>query len=292
MIYKIFNTNCEVSINSLGAEIKSFKVNNKEFMHDSNKLYWGRSAPYLFPNIGTIKDGFVLIDNKEYKFSKHGFLRDTEMTVINQKENYISFKLTYNESTLKHFPYKFELVIDYLLEFQTLTTRIFVKNLDNDNLYFNFGLHPAFKVPWNENEQFEEYKIKFPREFDAKLPTVLLDSGLIDWKQTYKILENVKEIKLNHEDYSHDALCIEPYPKMPIILESPSHESIELNAPQFKTLGIWTPYPTKAPFICLEPWYGCADSPETNHNYLNKKDLIKLNANEIWINTYQIKINC
>ena len=200
--------------------------------------------------------------------------------------------LTSNESTLQHFPYKFELVIDYILENQTLTARIFVKNLDQKALHFNFGLHPAFKVPWNESEKFEDYTIKFNKPVNANLPTVLLDSGLIDWKQIYKKMENVSEIQLNHEDYSHDALCIEPYPGTPILLESPSKESIELNAPCFKTLGIWTPYPTEAPFICLEPWYGCADNPETNHHYLDKKDLIKLEANEIWINTYQIKINC
>lgn len=292
MLYKIYNKTAEVEINSLGAEIKSFKIAGKEFMHDSNKKYWGRSAPYLFPNIGTIKDGFVEIDGKEYKFSKHGFLRDSEMEVIKQSENYISFSLKWNESTIQHFPYKFELIIDYILEDQTLTARIFVKNLDQKAIHFNFGLHPAFKVPWNDTENFEDYTIKFNKPITADLPTVLLDSGLIDWKQTYKKIENVSSIKLNHEDYSHDALCIEPYPGTPIVLESPSKESIELNAPCFKTLGIWTPYPTAAPFICLEPWYGCADNPETNHHYLNKKDLIKLEANEIWVNTYQIKINC
>lgn len=292
MLYTIKDQNTVVAINSLGAEIKSFKINNKEFMHDSNKLYWGRSAPYLFPNIGTIKDGFVLIDGKEYNFKKHGFLRDTEMEVSHQTENSITFKLTYNESTLIHFPYAFEVEIHYILSNQTLTARLFVKNLGNTTLPFNFGLHPAFKVPWNDNEVFEDYKIVFENPVSANLPTVRLDSGLIDWKQIYKTMNNVKELPLNHEDYSNDALCIEPYPKGDIKLVSPSNESITLKAPCFKTLGIWTPYPTKAPFICLEPWYGCADNPETNHHYLNKKDLIKLEANEIWVNTYQIEINC
>ena len=157
MIYKIYNNLAEVSINSLGAEIKSFKIGDKEFMHNSDKKYWGRSAPYLFPNIGTIKDGFVEIDNKEYKFFKHGFLRDTEMTVVKQTENFISFQLKYTEESLINFPYEYELTIDYLLENQTLTTRIFVRNLDSKSMYFNFGLHPAFKVPWNDNETFEEY---------------------------------------------------------------------------------------------------------------------------------------
>lgn len=292
MEYIIKNNKSIVTINSKGAELKSFNINGKEFMHDANPKYWGRTAPYLFPNIGTIKDGYVTIEGKEYKFSKHGFLRDTEMELYEQKENYISFILNSSPSTLQHYPYNFKLIISYLLENETLTVKLFVKNTDTKAMYFNFGLHPAFKVPWNEDEQFEDYKICFEKPISAKLPTVLLDSGLIDWKQIYKEMNNISEIKLDHEDYSHDALCIDPQPKGIIKLVSPSDESVELSAPGFKTLGIWTPYPTKAPFICLEPWHGCADSPETNHNYMTKKDLVRLESNEIWLNTYEIKINC
>ena len=292
MQYTIKDQNTIVTINSNGAELKSFNVNGKEFMHDANPKYWGRTAPYLFPNIGTIKDGYVTIEGKDYKFSKHGFLRDTEMELYEQKENYISFILNSSEVTLSSFPYEFKLIISYLLEGQTLTVKLFVKNCGENPMYFNFGLHPAFKIPWNDTEAFEDYKIDLGEEISSKLPTVLLDSGLIDWKQTYKEFNNVRVIKLDHEDYSHDALCIEPYPKHDIKLISPSKESITLSAPGFKTLGIWTPYPNKAPFICLEPWYGCADNPETDHNYLNKKDLIRLESNEIWLNTYQLTINC
>lgn len=292
MEYIIKNQNSTATFNSKGAELRSFNVNGKEFMHDANPKYWGRTAPYLFPNIGTIKDGFVTIEGKEYKFSKHGFLRDTEMELYELKENYISFILNSSASTLAHYPYNFKLIISYLLEDKNLTVKLFVKNTGLSPMFFNFGLHPAFKVPWNENELFEDYKICFDNPVNAKLPTVLLDSGLIDWKQIHKELVNVHEIKLNHEDYSHDALCIEPYPKGNIKLMSPSNESVELSAPGFKTLGIWTPYPTKAPFICLEPWHGCADNPETNHEYTTKKDLVRLESNEIWLNTYEIKINC
>ncbi len=291
MLYTISHNNSKVSIDSKGAELKSFLVDNKEYMHDSNPKYWGRTAPNLFPNIGTIKDGYVIIDKKEYKFSKHGFLRDTEMSLHEQKENYISFILNSDEKTHLIYPYEFKLIISYLLLDQTLTVKLFVKNEGLKPLYFNFGLHPAFKIPWNENEHFEDYKIVFEQPITSTLPTVLLDSGLIDWKKEYKKLVDVNVIPLNHEDYSHDALCIEPYPKGEIKIISPKNESISLSAPGFKTLGIWTPYPTKAPFICLEPWHGCADTPESNHLFEEKKDLIKLKENEIWLNTYQIKIN-
>ena len=291
MIYTIKDKNTTISISSNGGELKGFNISGKDYMHDANPKYWGRTAPNLFPNIGTIKDGYVIIDNEKYPFVKHGFLRDTEMVLESKSENSITFSLRSNEETLKKYPYKFYLSISYTINDNELTCRINVTNKDKKPIYFNFGLHPAFKVPWNDNEIFEDYKIQFEEPINSNLPTVLLDNGLIDWNKTIKVFNNINEIKLNHEDYCNDALCIDPHPKGVIKLISPSNESIELFAPEFKTLGIWTPYPTKAPFICLEPWIGCADNPESNNQFLNKKDLIKLDVNEIWLTTYQIKIN-
>ena len=38
-----------------------------------------------------------------------------------------------------------------------------------------------------------------------------------------------------------------------------------------KYLGIWTPYGKDAPFVCLEPWWGIADTVDAdgiiNHKY-------------------------
>ena len=291
MLYTIKNQNTIITISSKGAELKSFNIAGKEYMHDANPKYWGRTAPNLFPNIGTIKDGYVLIDGNEYPFVKHGFLRDTEMELENQTDNSITFKLRSNPELLKKYPFDFYLTISYTINDNELTCRINVTNKGLKPMYFNFGLHPAFKVPWNENETFEEYQIHFEHPINANLPTVRLDTGLVDWKTSIGSLNDVSFIQLNHEDYANDALCIDPHPKGVIKLVSPSNESIELHAPEFRTLGIWTPYPTKAPFICLEPWIGCADAPEANHEFINKKDIIKLNVNEIWLTTYQIKIN-
>ena len=290
MLYTIKDKNVTVTVSSLGAELKSFKINDKEFMHDANPKYWGRTAPYLFPNIGTIKDKFATINGIKYNFVKHGFLRDKEMLCTEHKENMIKFTLLSDESTLDIYPYEFELSIIYFIENQTLTTRIFVNNKSNKLMPFNFGLHPAFKIPWNESETFEQYKICFSSPITTSLPIVELDTGLINWNKEWTTFNNVQELMLEHEDYRGDALVIDPYPTGPIHLISPSNEEIIIETFGFKTLGIWTPYPNKSPFICIEPWIGCADAPTTNNDFFNKKDLITLNSNEVWSTTYLITI--
>ena len=55
-------------------------------------------------------------------------------------------------------------------------------------------------------------------------------------------------------------------------------------------LGVWTPNTCKAPFICIEPWIGCADAPTSNCDFLTKRDLIVVKPNESKKVNYEITL--
>ena len=63
MRYILENECLKVEIDSFGAEVKSVygKKNHIEYMWCGDKKYWGRTAPVLFPFVGSLK-------NKEYKY--------------------------------------------------------------------------------------------------------------------------------------------------------------------------------------------------------------------------------
>lgn len=290
MKYQIKSNKTVVTFDTLGAELQSFNVNGIEYMHDANPKYWNRTAPYLFPNIGTIQDKYATVEGVKYPFGKHGFLRDTQMECTLQEENKLIFTLNSNNDTLSKYPFEFKLQIIYFLENTKLTTRIIVENKGNTVLPFNFGLHPAFRIPWVEGEKYEDYKITFNEAITCDIPTVVLTNGLVDWEHPINHVDNLKEFNLNHEDFSKDALVFEPYPKGPITITSPSGSKVSVTAYNFKTLGIWSPYPTYSPFVCIEPWIGCADKPGVDHEFSHKKDIIFLNPNELWSTSYVIEI--
>ena len=281
-MYQIKNAHLTIDIAEIGAEIKAIKYDGLDLLHDSNPEYWNRSAPYLFPNIGTIKDKYTIFDGQKYPLTKHGFARDFAFAVIDKNDSSITLELKANAETLKLYPFKFRFLTHYELKENQLLTKIKIINEDSKKMPFNFGLHPAFKIPFIEGTNFEDYRISFSEKINASVPTVLLDSGLIDWSKPITELKNIDEIILNHEDYKYDAIVIEPMPKGLIKLIAPNKSEIIVDAPDFKTLGIWTPYPKKAPFICIEPWIGYADGPMSNHEFNTKKDLIFLKPNEIW----------
>ena len=119
-----------------------------------------------------------------------------EMELESQTDNSITFKLRSNPEFLKKYPFDFYLSISYTINDNELTCRINVTNKGLKPMYFNFGLHPAFKVPWNENEAFEEYQIHFEHPINANLPTVRLDTGLVDWKTSIGSLNDVSFLLL------------------------------------------------------------------------------------------------
>ena len=290
MLYKIANQNFTVTIDSLGAEIKSIQYRGTEFMHDSNPKYWGRSAPYLFPNIGTIKDKFTIFSGKEYPLTKHGFLRDIEMDCVSVTDDQITFVVGASDKTKALYPFDFQVVVHYELSETSVNAFIEVINNGSNALPFNFGLHPAFKVPWNEGEKFEDYTISFTKPVTCDLPSVILTNGLVDWENPARSVRNLASFNLNHLDFAGDALVFDKIDLSEVKLSSPKGDSVTLKSKGFKTLGIWSPYPVEAPFVCLEPWIGCADAPKSNHEFLTKKDLIILKPNEKWQTNYQIII--
>lgn len=290
MKYILKSNNNSVEIRSLGGELCSFKRDGIEYIHQPNPETWNRSAPYLFPNVGAIKNKIAVIEGKEYKLTKHGFLRDIEMNKVSQTENSLVLSVEATPETLAIYPYQFKLTITYTLNNDTLNCNIEVYNNGNTPMYFNLGLHPAFQVPLYKSEKFEDYSVLFSSKISAELPTVDLASGLVDYTKVARTFNNLEVLPLNYDDYQNDALVFDPFNDTKVILEhNETKHGIVFEFEKFKTLGIWTPNHTKADFICLEPWIGCADSPYTT-SYETKKDIIKLDAKSTWNTNYKITV--
>ena len=290
MLYTIKNNYLEVQISDNGAEIKSIKYLGNDYLHNSDPKYWGRSAPLLWPNIGTIKNGTATIDGVSYPMIKHGFLSDRLCTIETHSTDKIIFKVSSNENTLKLYPYNFQILITYELLEQTIHSNLEFRNNSKTQMPFNLGLHPAFKVPLNENESFEDYKIIFDVPGTYEMPTVNLSDGTIDYDNRCRTFTNLKELPLNYSDYDFDALVFENIKSHQVTLTNKDEtHGVVFNFEDFPMLGIWTPNHIKSPFICLEPWIGCADAPTTNGDFKTKRDLIYVEPNNTKTIKYSIK---
>lgn len=258
-LFQISNEKITIQVDSLGAELKSLKSvpDNREYMWHGDPAYWGRTSPVLFPIVGGLKDGVFRIDGQTYSMGQHGFARDMEFQLKSQVATEIWFTLNSDEETLKKYPYPFQLEIGYELAERTVIVKWRVVSQGKDPVWFSIGGHPAFLCPIDPGTDQTQYRLVF----DTKESIVSsgIEGGLLGKnKKTYALRDGI--LPITADLFDEDALVIEKDQAHSVALARPNGEpylTVEFDAPLF---GIWSPPKKRAPFICIEPWYGRCDS--------------------------------
>lgn len=267
MLYLISNDDFVVKIDSFGAEVKSVlkKDGYKEYMWYGDSKYWGRTSPVLFPFVGSLKNKEFLWNGTRYPMGQHGFARDMEFELVEKKDDFISFCLKSNEQTLSIFPFDFELIIGYRLINNELKVEWTVYNPSQLNkMYFSIGAHPAFLCPIYGESDKTSYKLYFDGINAIHHHGNQLDSGLaiVDEDITLELIDN--RATITSDFFDRCTYYFEGDQAGYVGLEDPEGNRIVdviFDTPLF---AIWSPEKKNAPFICIEPWYGRADSVDFN----------------------------
>lgn len=269
------NNSLKVCINQKGAELSSLfnKQIGIEYLWQAEPSVWAFHAPNLFPIVGSCLHNELLIDGNKYPIKRHGFARNSEFKLVEQNQTEAKFQLNYSEETLKQYPYKFAFEILYKLEASKISVNYKVLNLDNKSIYFSLGAHPAFNIPFSSNEKMADYYIEFSE--DDNLDKHLLSSEGYFTGETKEISLDAKKLHLEPDLFKSDALVFKKLKSREVRLKS--HQSkhfISVSFPDFTSLGIWAPM--GAPFVCIEPWLGYADSEGEQKEFSLKEGVICL----------------
>lgn len=275
------NENLEVTLTTLGAEMTSIKYNNYEYLWQADKKYWGRHAPILFPIVGKLKNDECTIKDKKYNMTQHGFARDMEFGIFAQTDKSITFLLENNDETLKKYPFNFELYVKYELIENKVIVKYTVVNSGNDNMFFSIGAHPAFNI---EGEH-KDCTIEFDNNETQQ--KIFVENGLVKFTDENR-LDNTKVLKLTNNSFDEDAMIFKDLESSSIELKSKGERSVKVNIAGFPYLGIWSKVGT--PFICIEPWFGIADTEEHDGNFKKKKGIIELDIGEEFNAAYAIEL--
>ena len=288
MEFKIKNKYLELVVSSHGAEKQSLVCleNNINYLRDVDE-YWNRHAPLLFPIVGKLRDLKTIINNKEYSMKQHGFVRDMEFELYNQTGDQITLVNTYNEETLKMYPFKYKVLVTYTLDEKTLHTEFKVVNEDYQVIPFNYGGHPGFRCPLYKDEKFEDYSVVFEKTENFNAPLVKVENGTLDFDHTIEY-KNIDKIDLEYKYFELDAIVIPNVKSQSVKLVNKDNKGVKFDFKGFPSLAIWTR--PNAPFVCLEPWIGYADKYNSNYNFIEKDNMQFLNPEEEFKVTYSITI--
>ena len=291
MIHTIENDYLKVSVNDHGAELYSIfdRIHNREVIWQADPAYWKRHAPVLFPNVGRHFENHYRIGETEYPSKQHGFARDSEFTCVDMTTDSITHKLKSSDATKENYPYDFELKIKHVLEKNQVSVCWEVVNHSNKPMYFTIGGHPAFNVPAvGSADNKEDYLLTFDEQ--KSLTYLLLDpasgTALPDQTQTLELTDGTCHIDAHMFD--HDALIFDNQIEKAGIAFPDGTPYLELTCHRFPNFGIWS-VPGSS-FVCLEPWMGRCDDCGFTGDLSEKANINKLDVDEIFNASYEIKI--
>lgn len=259
-----------------GAELQSLqnKATGIEHMWSGDADYWAKHSPVLFPIVGTLKEDTYYYQNKAYKLSRHGFAREKVFEVQQINDAEVVFTLRDDAETHEVFPFEFLLQIRYLLHESTLSCSYEITNPGQSELLLSIGAHPAFALPFVSNTVYTDHYLRFNKP--EELQRFKLEEGLIS-DLTELVPTQANRLLLNNALFYEDAIVLKNLQSTEITLASDKHpHGIHFQFNDFPFFGIWAA--KDAPFICLEPWCGIADSIHHNQQLEEKEGIERLPA--------------
>lgn len=270
----ISNNLITISVKDHGAELASIKHYGREYLWQADEAFWKRHSPVLFPIVGAVWNGEYRSHSNIYKMGQHGFARDMDFTLISQTDDELRYELLSSEETIKKYPYPFRLEIGYKLIDNKVRVMWHVENKGNETMAFQIGAHPAFFWPMLTNENIEggvsamekplaETDVRgfFKIESNSKtMPISVITEGGCVGKESEISLDEDGYLPLDTNTFNNDALIFENSQVTKVTLcdnDKNPYLSLEFTSP---LVGLWSPPKKRAPFVCIEPWYGRTDA--------------------------------
>lgn len=271
----------EATVDSMGAQLMSLKLDGGEYLWQGDERWWSRRAPVLFPIVGCLRNDFATSAQGDVRLKRHGIARLYDHEVASASDDAVTFRLRSSDETRAAFPYDFELDMTYALGDGGLTQTFAVTNTGGVMLPFTLGGHPAFNVPVpGDDEAFDEYELRFARPWTAYTPAID-GSGIADFGTTTLVVDDADVLPLSHELIARLlTITLLDVPDRTITLVGPSSgHGVTLDFAGFDYLGIWTAAPD-APFVAIEPWRGCATARDESDAFEDKRGITMLRPGE------------
>ena len=282
MEYTIENEYLKLTVTTWGAQVKSVvrKCDNVEHIWQADKAVWGYHAPILFPHAGKVVGGRIIAKGQEFEATQHGFARLMEHDFVEQSRDTIVLELCSNEETLKKFPYEFRLISTFTLEADTVHHTLTVENLDEEELPFGIGYHPAFTVPFDAKHKATDYELRFS-EMESPICINNLPHGLMHGN-LYYLGSNIQSIPVDERLFANDSHCMVGLKSQTLgLYEKDTGRGVVCNISEFPYTLIWSK-PGMPKFVCIEPWHSLP-SPENGSSDWNEKPAAAILApGEAW----------
>lgn len=284
----IENARFVAAINPLGAELVHLydKTAHREVIwDDTTGAFWGRHAPLLFPSIGKSNDDAYVLDEKRYEMRQHGFARDNEFSVSEQKDTAVTLELHANSDTRALYPFDFTLKVFYELTDAGLSVAYSVTNDSDKTMPYSLGFHPGFAL----TQALENYTLTLrgaetPLQRFGINPVPFRDGRVVPFEEA-----EGNHVPLSHSLLDGGLIILDATHASEAVLEAhDGSERVLITLQDFPYLTLWSPEGKEAPFVCVEPFAGLPDVAGEPSDWMTKSGNTLLKPGET--NKYALQI--
>jgi galactose mutarotase-like enzyme len=280
MQFELNSQGASAKLDTLGGELTGYLKDSIQYVWQGDPAFWPGHAPVLFPVVGALKNGSVLIEGKEYNMPKHGIARKREFALSSKAEDSATFVLMANGEGLSMYPFRFLLTVTHRLLENGFQTTYAVTNEDSREMPFCIGGHPGFCCPLHGGERFEDYELLFDQT--ETIEALYTDEGTLLRRDTaVQLLQDGQRIPLRYADFDRDAFILDGLRSRGVkLVHKSTGKGLHFTFDGFSALGVWTPPMKKAPFLCLEPWAGLPALTDETGSFLDKPYAMVLQPGE------------
>ena len=250
-----------------------------DILYKKDATLWNRVAPHLFPIIGGLAQKGYWLDHQFYGMSNHGFLRDSQLELIEVGKDHVLFNLSSNDQTKQIYPFDFSFDLLYTFTHSKVKVDYTIHNTGQDRMYYMVGAHPGFNVNFDEKptltligDHIEEY--------------VMIDNKIADIRE-----QSQHELILDDSFFSQDTFLYKGVDKVKLQFND---YQLSMKWNDDLNVALWTPRYKETNelghCLCIEPWYGLSEAHSNNGQLALRKGIKILNPDETKHISYTIKI--
>jgi galactose mutarotase-like enzyme len=278
------------TVDTMGGELTSYQdERGLEYIWQGDPASWTGRNPILFPIVGKLRGGAVLALGKECRMPQHGLARRREFTLVEHGEDWAVLEQREGPDTLEAYPFPYLLRVRQELKETGFTTTVTIRNTGTEDLPFCLGAHTAFRCPQRPGESFGDYVLVFDQaeNLPALLPT---EDGLLPHKKIMPCLDGTDTLTLDYAVFDRvDTLTFEGLRSQGVSLRHRTGgHGVHVDFTGWPMLAFWTPPGKHAPFLCIEPWHGCAAYEDETGRFEDKPYAVLLRPDKEWSLGYSV----
>lgn len=287
---ELSNPHLRLTIAEQGAEMQSLTDlhTGRELLWQGDAMFWKSRSPILFPNVGRLWGGKFRFQGKEYEQGAHGFVRYRLWKVEHQTETQAMLAYESTEEDLTFYPFPFLIKVGYALEGKEVKVMFSVENRGEQTMHFQLGAHPGFNVRTYADapDDYGYLRIEGKAEYVLRVG----EGGCLE-EQKHPIPVNEEGfIPITVETFMHEALIFENHQADFVTLfDARLRPIVAVTCPTPVTL-VWVPQGKKAPFVCIEPWYGMPDKIGFTGCLEERANIQSVGSQEKWEGGYSFVV--